>query len=159
MGYPEHPGPCSVSLHSCYYYRLWILSRRSQPLLRSSCWEGKMKTLFWTYITAANTTHHRVQYAIIFFTIWHKQLPGGDQLTAQPSLHPGHNTSSLMRQLQSQSLIFGPKWSPPAKWTHLRVRQSGTADFVFMQISGTVWSLLQIPAWQFVSISASSDHV
>lgn len=38
-----------------------------------------------------------------------------------PSLHPGHNTSSLMRQLQSQSLIFGPKCSPSAKWSRLRV--------------------------------------
>lgn len=51
-----------------------------------------------------------------------------------PSLHPGHNTSSLMRQLQSQSLIFGPKCSAPAKSTRFRVGQSGTADFVF-----TLW--------------------
>lgn len=76
-----------------------------------------------------------------------KPLSCADQLAVSPFLHPGQKASSITRQLQSQPLIFGPKWCATAKWAYLRARQRGTADFVFMQISGTVRSVVHILAW------------
>lgn len=149
----------------CPCCRVWTVFKCPPPLptngeslLRGESWNHFGRTCSNQIHTAQTVTHTTVHHTLPSSPSDpnHYQVVISWQLS--PSLHPGHNTSSLMRQLQSQSLIFGPKCSASAKSTHLRVGQSGAADLVSMDISGTVWFLVHTLARHLVSISAFSDH-
>lgn len=84
-------------------------------------------------------TPNTVRPVALAFRSWHDQVVISRQLSFSP--HTGRNSSHLMRQLQSLSLIFGLEFSACAK---LRFgRRGDTADCVFLLVLGTVQILLR----------------